>query len=118
MLLLELFENWDHYTEFGHEKGSLLYYVMPGGKIVTDEVRGRAYHKEEPESKALAVGRIDPVAKKISVRPPLAPGNMWYMIPEAKLEYIRKRLERAYPDYEIWYFGNSAKEIRRIDSMA
>ena len=121
MLVAEIIlEGWDHYTEIGHRKGtSVVWYMMPGGEILTHEFKRKAdNHDMSPhghESRAIAVGRIDPVQRKISVRTPLAAGNSFVMIPDAKLAFIRKRLERLYPDYEIWYFGNGAQDIRRID---
>jgi hypothetical protein len=112
-------EGWDHYTEIGHKKGNVVWYMMPDGKLITHEYKTkRDNHDMSPdghESRAIAVGRIDNTQNKISVRTALAPGNAYYMIPEVKLDFIRRHLERDYPDYEIWYFGNAATDIRRID---
>jgi hypothetical protein len=115
-------EGWDHYTEIGHKAGSsTVWYMLPGGKIETAEFprKGKKYnHQEEIEVKAIAVGRIDPKQNKISIRPPLAPGNSFYSLTDRKLEFVVSRLERAYPDFEIWYFGEAATDIRRVDSFA
>lgn len=120
----DITEDWDHYTEFGHKKGSsIVWFMLPGGKIIEQTYNSKRNNHDVTdagglESQSIAVGRIDPKEMKISVRTPLAPNNSFFYIPEAKLEYIAKVLERRYPDYEIWYFGNAATDIRRIDSMA
>jgi hypothetical protein len=114
-------ENWDHYTDIGHVKGSsIVYYMFPGGKMLTHLYNGKkdnhdVWSSSGNESKAIAVGRIDNITKKISVRTPLAPGNSFSNIPQAKLDFICKKLKSLYPDFEIWYFGNAATEIRRLD---
>jgi hypothetical protein len=120
MRLVELFETWDHYTAIGHTRGSsIVWYMMPGGKMIQHPFLGRRSNHdgsaEGDESRAIAVGRIDPKKRKISVRTPLAPGNSFIFLSEPKLAFIRKQLERDYPDYEIWYFGHGASDIRRID---
>jgi hypothetical protein len=119
----DVLESWDHYTQIGHKKGhALVWYLLPGGKLLTHPfTRKKDNHDMDadgPESQSIAVGRIDTKQKKISVRTPLAPGNSFFMLSAAKLDYIRNRLERDYPDYEIWYFGNAATDIRRIDRSA
>jgi soluble P-type ATPase len=124
MNLYEMFNEsssgWNVYTGIGHAKGSIVYYILPGGKIVSHEYKTTKNNHDASvdglESKAIAVGRIDQAAKKISVRTPLAPGNSWAFIPQAKLDFIAKKLEKSYPGYEIWYFGNGATDIRRIDT--
>lgn len=116
----DLAEDWDHYTEFGHTRGSsIVYFMLPGGKIVehpytTKEDGHDVFDREGMEAKSLAVGRIDPKKMKISVRTPLAPGNCHFYIPQAKLDFIAGKLKRRYPEYEIWYFGRGATDIRQI----
>jgi hypothetical protein len=114
-------EGWGHYTAIGHDKGSsIVWYMLPGGKVILKPFNGKKDNHdggdgEGLEGTAIAVGRIDPKQKKISVRTPLAPGNSFIQIAQAKLDYIAKKFTRKYPDYEIWYFGNAATDIRRID---
>jgi hypothetical protein len=112
----ELEEDWDDYLRIGHKKGSTVYYMMPGGKLITHEYNGKKDNHDQngPEMTAICVGRIDNTTKEISIRTPLAPGNSWYYIPEAKMEFIIRKLSRQFPGYSLWYFGNAASDIRKV----
>ncbi len=126
-------ESWDNYQEIGHFRGAKLWYLLKGGKLIVDDVGymmhgatpedfetasqerdGLENHNPDVEEKTLAVGRIDDLRKKISIRTPLAPGNSYFDLPERTIEFAAKKLRQRYPDYEIWYFGKGASEIRQI----
>jgi len=126
-------ESWDNYQEIGHYRGAKLWYLLKGGKLIVDDVGymmvgatpedfesvsderdGLMNHNPEIEENTLAVGRIDDLRKKISIRTPLAPGNSYFDLPERTIEFAAKKLRQQYPEYEIWYFGKGASEIRQI----
>lgn len=126
-------ESWDNYQEIGHYRGAKIWYLLRGGKLIVDDVGymmhgatpedfetarqerdGLENHNPDVEEKTLAVGRVDDLRKKISIRTPLAPGNSYFDLPERTIEFAAKKLRQRYPDYEIWYFGKGASEIRQI----
>ena len=109
----------DTYLDVGHRVGaSSVYYIMPGGKLDVhpyegySDMHGNLGVTDEREMQAIAAGRIDHAKKRISMRETRGRERKgWRGYGRNELQFIAGILRRAYPDYEIVYYGRDGPAI-------
>lgn len=99
------------YTQYGHTKGSTIWYMAPGGKLHT-QTQNEPWDQHdagdpslgEQEGKSIAVGRVDHEKNVVTIRTPVSGKFETDRMEPARIRYVAKKLRKKYPDHKILYF--------------